>query len=105
MLAMPIDGADDGVHLPVADLLPQIHCSRSFADVALAREPSALFDAGMLLSPLGRLPQKAEQRASLLLVAADEAVDRLVADLEAVFETEPPADLLGTEAFAQQRHD
>ena len=96
---MTVGRADDGIHLPVADLVAQLDHRGSLGDVTLAGKTTALFGAGMTFSPLRRLPEEPKQLAASLLVSANESVDRLVADLESSFEPQAATDLVGTEAF------
>ena len=103
--AVAIRGADDRVHLPVADLLAQLDSGRTLGDVTLSRETAALLGASVAFPPLGGLSQQAKQSAALSLVPPDEPVDRLVTNLESAFEMKPAADLLWTQPFTQESDD
>ena len=103
--AVAVEGTDDGVHLPVSDLLARLDCRGPLRDVALAGEPAALLGPGVPFPPLRGLPQEAKQLTAALLVATNESVDRLVADLESPFDPQTAADLIRTEPFTQQRDD
>src|SRR5919202_4780178 len=87
--AVTIGRADDRVHLPMPDLLPQFDRGRPLGDVTLAGQPSALVPSAMTLSPVPRLSKQSEQLSSTLLVATNEAVNRFVADLELPLASEP----------------
>jgi len=97
-----IDRANDRVHLPVADLLAQFDGGRPLADVTLTGQMTASLGASVTFSPFGGLAQEPEQRTAAVFIAPDEAIDRLVTDLEPPFETKPPADLIRTQTFTQE---
>lgn len=103
--AVAIDGTNDRVHLPMANVLTALHCSRTLGNVAFAGESAALLGAGVTLPPLARLSEKPEELTVGTLIAANVSVNRLPADGEATLDEEPAADLLGTEPLAQQAGD
>ena len=84
----------------MADLLAEFGRGGPLADMSFAGEPAALLGTWIAFSPLRRLSEKPEQRATALSVVPDEAVNRLVAEVEAALEAQPAADLLGTQILA-----
>jgi hypothetical protein len=66
----------------------------------LAGQDAATLRSVVALAPLRGQAQQARDLPAALLVATDKPIDRLVADVEAAFESKPAADLVGTEAFA-----
>lgn len=75
-----VAGADDCVHLPVADLGARFDGGGTFGDVALAVDPAAPFVGAVALAALEGLREVAPELATAPPIAPDVDIDRLVAD-------------------------
>lgn len=70
----------DGVHLPMADLTPELDRCRSFGDVPLSSQAATLLVRAVTLAILRSLPETTPQIPSRAFVAPDVLIDGLVAD-------------------------
>ena len=76
------DAANDGIHLPVTELLSRFDRCGPLGDVPLAADTSSLLVSAVAFATLDRLAKAQVQIAAPAAVHPDMLVDRLVADAE-----------------------